>query len=360
MKKILYLLLLAIMPLASFSQITDSKYLAGAVPVVDGKVIFNRQVFAATLTAQQIYDNLSEWGIMKYSGNAGEMISSDPLVKRITLRGMEQAQVRVGLFPSKIKINYYLIIECRDGACDLSFVRFFYTNNPTADNPNEQIRAEDYITDRYAMNKAGTRLTGGTGDYRKNTIDLVESVTNSVRESLSHYMANIENETHNSAAVTLAPTASQNAASQTTAPQTAIPVPVTVTATVVPQTATHSAPVTIEGFTSISPEKIPGNIIKIVADNGIFLTAVNGQKLSTEVAGEGGLGIYGGAPSIFFNMKENEKEPAAGAQSLTLTFKNEVFRNATITMEEWMIIICTPVAVGNNLVIGKIEQVLIK
>lgn len=359
MKKILYPLLLAIMPLASFSQITGSGYLAGAVPVVDGKVIFNRQVVAATLTAQQIYDNISEWGILKYSGNAGEMISSDPLLKRITLRGMEQAQVRVGLFPSKIKINYYLIIECRDGACDLSFVRFFYTNNPTSDNPNEQIKAEDYITDKYALNKAGTKLTGGTGDYRKKTIDLVESVTNSVRESLSHYMANIENETRKAAAVTVAPTVPQATALQATPPKSAAPLSVSATATA-PQTAVHSAPLNIEGFTSISPEKIPGNIIKIVADNGIFLTAVNGRKLSTEVAGEGGLGVYGGAPSIFYNMKENEKEPVAGAQSLTLTFKNEVFRNAAITMEEWMIVICTPVAVGNGLVIGKIEQVLIK
>ena len=64
------------------------------------------------------------------------MISKDPSIKSITVRGIEQAQVRVGLFPSKIDINYFLLIDCLDGGCNLSFVRFIYTNNPASKEPN--------------------------------------------------------------------------------------------------------------------------------------------------------------------------------------------------------------------------------
>ena len=41
MKSLLFLLLL--LPLSLFSQEVDSKYLAGAVPEVDGKVVFPRR-----------------------------------------------------------------------------------------------------------------------------------------------------------------------------------------------------------------------------------------------------------------------------------------------------------------------------
>ena len=124
--------------------------------------------------------------------------------------------------------------------------------------------------------------------------------------------------------------------------------------------APETEPLKVEGFANIIPEKIPGNIIKIVEDNGIFLTAVNGAGLDREIAGEGGLGVYDGAPSLFFSMKEKEIELPAETQSITFTFKNEVFKNAAVRMEEWMIIVCIPVVAGDNLIIGKIDQVLIK
>ena len=124
--------------------------------------------------------------------------------------------------------------------------------------------------------------------------------------------------------------------------------------------APETEPLTVEGFANIIPEKIPGNIIKIVEDNGIFLTAVNGEKLDSEIVGEGGLGVYNGKPALFFNINEKETVIEEQTQSLTFTFKNEVFRNATLQMEEWMIIVCIPRVAAGSLIVGEIDQVLIR
>ena len=59
-------------------------------------------------------------------------------------------------------------------------------------------------------------------------------------------------------------------------------------------------------------------------------------------------------------LKEKGIELPAETQSITFTFKNEVFKNAAVRMEEWMIIVCIPVVAGDNLIIGEIDQVLIK
>lgn len=59
MKKYLFLLLLFT---SSFLSAQDeSKYLAGAVPVVDGKVTFTYTFENVQMSQQQIYDTLLKW-----------------------------------------------------------------------------------------------------------------------------------------------------------------------------------------------------------------------------------------------------------------------------------------------------------
>lgn len=367
MKRFFYLTILALLPVVAFSQNSDDKYLEGAVNLVDGRVIFDREITVKGLDATQVFNALSEWAALEYTGEGRQLISNDKSVNRITVRGMEKAQVRVGLFPSKININYFLVADCHDGGCSLSFMRFVYTNNPSSDNPNEQIKAEDYITDRYALNKTKTKLVGGTGDYRRQTINLVNSVTEKARAALLSYAADLDNGGNMQSAQTPVQTVSATVVEKTSAGATqheghhmANIRPVDKTQFTGFTNTSETEPLTVEGFTVIAPEKIPGNIIKIVEENGIFLTAVNGEKLESEIAGEGGLGVYNGKPALFFNMKEAGTEIPEQTQSLTFTFKNEVFRNATIQMEEWMMIVCIPRVAGGSLVVGEIDQVLIR
>ena len=55
MKRIL-LFLLACCPMLLCAQEDNSKYLAGAVPVINGKVIFTEVIQASDMSKRQIYD----------------------------------------------------------------------------------------------------------------------------------------------------------------------------------------------------------------------------------------------------------------------------------------------------------------
>ena len=57
MKRLLLLLLL--LPLSLFSQEVDSKYLAGAVPEVDGKVVFSQTLNIPNMSQDKIFDSIS-------------------------------------------------------------------------------------------------------------------------------------------------------------------------------------------------------------------------------------------------------------------------------------------------------------
>ena len=60
MKRILLSLLICF-PIFLWAQEDNSKYLAGAVPVVNGKVIFTEHIQAPGLSKQQVYDVLLKW-----------------------------------------------------------------------------------------------------------------------------------------------------------------------------------------------------------------------------------------------------------------------------------------------------------
>ena len=54
------LFFLALIPALLAAQ-TDQRYLAGAVPTVNGKVVFSQEIQAPNLNQQQIYDTLLNW-----------------------------------------------------------------------------------------------------------------------------------------------------------------------------------------------------------------------------------------------------------------------------------------------------------
>ncbi len=65
MKRIL-LFLLACCPMLLCAQEDNSKYLAGAVPVVNGKVIFTEVIQASDMSKRQIYDALLKWAEKRF------------------------------------------------------------------------------------------------------------------------------------------------------------------------------------------------------------------------------------------------------------------------------------------------------
>lgn len=362
MKKILLSILL-LLPLFTQAQ-DESKYLKGAVNFENGLIVFNRHISTPELTGEQIYSAAIGWATSEFTGENQEIILADGAKKSITARVQRIGTIRVGLFPSKVKIHFYLEMQCFNGGCNMQIKRVHYTNNPSSSNPLEIIKAENYITDKDALNKAGTKLLGGTGSYRKATIDAIDELAVSAKQAMYNYntitiiddqrkiVSGEQASAQASQQVAVQPqtTQQQQIAQQQNVQQQATQQRVETVATV------NSNATTPEGFIKIAATKIPGNIIKAVSDNGIQLTAVNGLNLSKSITGEGGLGSNNGEAALFFIFK-GEKTALGTGDTIRVQLVNEVYKNAVVTMEPWLIMDGEVTAIAENMAVCRIVTV---
>lgn len=151
----------------------DQKYLLGAVPVVDGKVVFSKTIEAPGKSASQIYGILKQY--MEKLTKESNQIHSQLLVaddSKHELGGSYEEWLvfkKTLLQLDQTRFLYVLEANCSDGKADvtLSRIRYLYDENR---NP-EHLKAEDWITDKEAVNKKGTKLLPITGKFRRKTID---------------------------------------------------------------------------------------------------------------------------------------------------------------------------------------------
>jgi colicin import membrane protein len=151
----------------------DQKYLLGAVPVVDGKVVFNKTIEAPGKSAAQIYGILKQY--MEKMTTESNQIHSQILVaddSKHELGGSYEEWLvfkKTLLQLDQTRFLYVLEANCSDGKADvtLSRIRYLYDENR---NP-EHLKAEDWITDKEAVNKKGTKLLPISGKFRRKTID---------------------------------------------------------------------------------------------------------------------------------------------------------------------------------------------
>ena len=197
MKKILITLLMA-MPLIAAAQDNtweriettstestnpDAKYLVeGAVPVVDGKVCWQKVIDAPGKSAQQIYDILL--------AQLNKMVNEEnQLMERSKVPIQDQANHQLGatfhewlVFKStalnldRTVINFQLIVNCSDGKADVQMTRISYDYELERDPTHYS--AEEWITDKYAVNKKHTKLLKLSAKFRRKTIDRKDYIFN--------------------------------------------------------------------------------------------------------------------------------------------------------------------------------------
>lgn len=151
----------------------DQKYLLGAVPVVDGKVVFSKTIEAPGKSASQIYGILKQY--MEKLTKESNQIHSQLLVaddSKHELGGSYEEWLvfkKTLLQLDQTRFLYVLEANCSDGKADvtLSRIRYLYDENR---NP-EHLKAEEWITDKEAVNKKGTKLLPISGKFRRKTID---------------------------------------------------------------------------------------------------------------------------------------------------------------------------------------------
>lgn len=190
MKKLLIAMMLA-MPMVIAAQDNtweqvqinqqDQRYLVGAVPEVNGQVVFSTTINAPGKNAQQIYDILhKELLTMTQEPNQIEQ-------SRLTLEDKDNHQVAASfqewlVFKNKplnldrTRFLYQIICDCKDGKADIKLNRIVYIYDEERDMTT--YKAEEWINDKYGLNKKQTKLARVSGKFRRKTIDRVDYIFN--------------------------------------------------------------------------------------------------------------------------------------------------------------------------------------
>lgn len=152
----------------------DQKYLAGAVPVADDHVIFETIIKAPGKSQKQVFNTMRQQ-LLALTKDASQTEQSRLVVDdadKGQLCGSYRERLIFKNKPLNLDytiFNYHVIADCRDGEATVKLTRIIYIIDPERD--AQMMRAEDWITDRYGLNKSQTKLARVSGKFRRKTID---------------------------------------------------------------------------------------------------------------------------------------------------------------------------------------------
>ena len=181
MKKILLFIMLTLPLVAMAATRDDSKYLRGAVPERNGIVTFTQTFSVPGKTQAQLYAAIQ------------------PYVKRLVEAGRQDLRTRVvsdadnnivanieEIMTFKKKFlnwdhtyfRYLISAECTPDAkvkMTITKISYYYGFDQEGNN-GEVFKAEEWISDKEAINKAGTKLLPRSAKFRRKTVDRVDEI----------------------------------------------------------------------------------------------------------------------------------------------------------------------------------------
>ena len=165
----------------------DQKYLAGAVPLVDGKVVFNTVIQAPGKSAAQIQDIV--WKYMqkmvkeKNQFEQSRIVVNDSVKHEVVGNYQEWLVFKsTALVLDRTRLMYNLIAKCEDGKADITMTRINYLYDEERE--PQTYKAEEWITDKEGLNKKQTKLARVSGKFRRKTIDRKDFLFNKFAELL--------------------------------------------------------------------------------------------------------------------------------------------------------------------------------
>ncbi len=152
----------------------DAKYLKGAVTESDGKVVFTTTIDAQGKSADDIYDALGRF-MQRLTHESNQMIQAKLTLCDSVNRQIVGAYEEWLVFTSnalsldRSRFYYLLTAKCSDGKAiiEMSRLHYLYEEERTP----QRMTAEEWITDKEALNKKGTKLLPYAGKFRRKTID---------------------------------------------------------------------------------------------------------------------------------------------------------------------------------------------
>ena len=173
---------------AKVQENLNAKYLRGAVPEVDGKVVFTKHIDAPGKSAAQIYDILHQY-LEKMTKEKNQLENSKLITedtqKHELVASFEEWLVfkKTAIVLDQTRFYYVIKAECKNGGVDvtMSHIRYLYEEQR---NP-QRLTAEEWITDKEAVNKKNTKLYPGSGKFRRKTIDRKDFLFNKFESLLN-------------------------------------------------------------------------------------------------------------------------------------------------------------------------------
>ena len=177
---ILFLTLFLALPMAmkaasAKEKQDDTRYLAGAVPEVEGKVVFSKEFQIPGMSQAQIYDTMTKWMDERLKENQNidsRIVFSDEAKGTIAGIGEEWIVFKSSaLSLDRTLMNYQITVTCKPGNCLVELEKLRFTYRET-----EKYKAEEWITDKYALNKTKTKLIRGLAKWRRKTVDFADDL----------------------------------------------------------------------------------------------------------------------------------------------------------------------------------------
>lgn len=189
MNRKLFLLLFLISPLLLMGQSSDlSKYLEGAVPVVNGQVTFEKTYQVPGKSRAEIYVLLKDYTLNQII-NGPNHLEQCSFTETDSINGILAASIEENLYFKRkawvthyVRFYYQLIYRIDDGNFSVQMRRMYYLYDD--DKREEEYRAENWIVDSEALNKKKDGLTRISGKFRKYTIDRKDEIFKGAAKSV--------------------------------------------------------------------------------------------------------------------------------------------------------------------------------
>ncbi len=193
MKKLLTLLVALITIATATAQITapvveekpetDNKYMVGAVPEVNGKIVLTRTVeVPAGLTQQEVMNRVDTW--LARCSKDERMHFTQRLPKPADNELQQTYSLELTFSKSFLshdfaELAYVLAVRHTGNQLVMEMSHIYYKYNEN--NKQNKYTAEEMISDKYALNKKKTKLVFGYKKFRMKTIDFMDELQTSLQ-----------------------------------------------------------------------------------------------------------------------------------------------------------------------------------
>lgn len=179
--------------LASTAQnYSDPKYLAGSVPEEDGFVVFRQSFQCPGHSRADIYDALENYAksLLKSPVHLQQCrITQATPDEGVVAASMEETLTfrSTNWILDTARFYYQVVFTAHKDSFDIMLRRIHYIYEPMEVNGVQTgLSAEDWITDREALNKKGQLRKVGGKKFRRATIDRKDAIFQGAYEAVTH------------------------------------------------------------------------------------------------------------------------------------------------------------------------------